>query len=100
MPRQPEGRLSKKIRDYLEGRGAWVCKIQGDGDTYQEVGLPDLFVCYRGYFIGLEVKQPGGKPSPRQLLVLKRIRQAGGIAEIVESVDEVERILAKLDRKR
>lgn len=100
MPRQPEGRLVKKIRDRLHDRGAWTCKIQGDGDTFQEVGLPDIFCCYRGFFIGLEVKTDAGDPSARQLAVLKRIQAAGGVGRVVRSWDEVERILAKLDRKR
>lgn len=100
MPRQPEGRIVKKIRTHLTERGAASFKIQGDGDSYQEAGLPDIFACYRGMFLGLEVKTESGKPSPIQLAVLKRIRDAGGVAAVVRSVADVERILASLDRKR
>jgi protein involved in polysaccharide export with SLBB domain len=52
-----------------------------------------------GRFMGLEVKLPGEKPSPRQEVVLHRIREAGGIGEVVSSVDEVERILKRSTRK-
>lgn len=100
MPKQPEGKLYRRIKAYLEGRGAFVTKIHGGDNVFQEAGLPDLFVCYKGMFLGLEVKLPGGEPSPRQIAVLRRIDKAGGIGEVVESVEQVERILAKLDRKR
>lgn len=100
MPRQPEGRLYRRIKAYLEDRGAFVTKIHGGDNVFQEAGLPDLFVCYEGHFIGLEVKTDAGEPSPRQLAVLRRIERAGGVGQVVRSVDEVKRILTKLDRKR
>jgi len=96
---QPEARLVKKIRTHLTKKGAWHCKIHGSDEGLQEIGLPDLFVCYKGQFIGLEVKLPGGKPSPRQKVVLQRIRTAGGIGEVVTSVAEVERILKRSTRR-
>jgi VRR-NUC domain len=96
---QPERRIVRKIQAYLEEQGARPFKIHGD-DSYQEAGIPDLLVCYRGRFIGLEVKQPGGVASPLQKKVLHEIERSGGIAAIVDSVDQVRGLLAKLDRKR
>jgi hypothetical protein len=100
MARQPEARLVRKIRAMLIERGAAVFNIHGDEDPYQEAGIPDLLCCYKGHFIGLEVKDEFGKPSRIQLAVLRRIERADGTAQVVRSVQEVERILAKLDRKR
>lgn len=100
MPSQPEGKLTKKIRNYLESRDAWVTNIHGGDNVFQEVGLPDLMGCYKGFFLGLEVKLPGEKPSPRQRAILHRIERAGGVGAVVRSVDDVRRILAKLERKR
>ena len=74
--------------------GARPFKIQGGG--HQEVGIPDILVCYRGQFIGLEAKMPGGKVSPRQALVMKSIRDAGGIAVVFTAVDQVELLLARI----
>jgi len=96
---QPERKLVQKIQRYLEAQGARSFKIHGD-DSYQEAGIPDLLVCYRGRFIGLEVKLPGGKPSLIQEVVLSDIKRSGGIAAVVESVDQVRQLLAKLERKR
>jgi hypothetical protein len=97
---QPERRLVQKIASYLETQGARPFKIQGEEGSYQEAGIPDLLVCYRGRFVGLEVKLPGNTPSPLQEKVLREIKRAGGIAEVVTSVEQVRSLLAKIDRKR
>lgn len=97
---QPERRIVQRIQAYLEGRGARPFKIFGEEGSYQEAGIPDLLVCYRGVFIGVEVKQPGGEASPLQKRVLRSIESAGGIAAVVESVEQVEHLLSKVDKKR
>jgi len=93
MPRQPEGKLVRKIQDRIEQRGGRPFKIQGADESFQEIGIPDLLVCYHGIFLGLEVKMPGEKPSPIQRQVLKSIEAAGGVARVVCSVEEVDEIL-------
>lgn len=95
----PEARLVKRIQTYLSTRGARSFKIVGQDEGYQEAGIPDLLVCYRGFFVGIEVKQPGEVPKPRQLYVLDSIADAGGKAAWVHSVEEVEELLSELDRK-
>lgn len=35
-------------------------------------------VCHNGYFLGIEVKAPNGKPSALQIYNLKSIDEAGG----------------------
>jgi hypothetical protein len=93
MPRQPEGKLVWQIRRRIEERGGRSFKIQGMDESFQEVGIPDLLVCFHGIFLGLEVKMPGEKPSPIQRQVLQSIEAAGGVARVVCSVDEVDEIL-------
>lgn len=97
MPRQPEGKLSKRIQAYLRGRGAYVFKVHGS--EFQEPGTPDLLCCYRGHFIGLELKMPGEKPSPKQVYIMGLIREAGGVAHVASSIDDVERILERMPEK-
>lgn len=99
---QPERRLVKRIVSYLEGRGARPFKIHGEEGDYQEAGIPDLLVCYKGVFVGLEVKMPGRENtvSPLQKRCLRSIERAEGYAVVVTSVGQVERLLAKIDRKR
>lgn len=76
-----------------------VYKIHGGDNPFQAAGIPDLLCCWRGTFIGLEVKMPGEEPSKVQIVNLERIRKAGGVAEVVTSVEEVEAILKRIARK-
>ena len=60
-------------------------------------GVPDILAVISGRFVAIEVKAPGGKPSKLQLAQLKRIENAGGVAMVAESVDEVIAYLASAD---
>lgn len=99
MPKQPEAKLNKKIRAVFEGAEARVFKIHGQEEGFQEVGIPDFLICLWGRFIGLEVKQPGGKLRPAQRVVLHEIFMAGGVAAVVETVEQAESLLAYLEER-
>lgn len=59
-------------------------------------GASDLIGIYRGRFVALEVKRPhGGRLSEPQELFLRIIRDAGGIAACVRSVDEAEEAIRR-----
>jgi Holliday junction resolvase len=92
---QPESRLSRQIMEALRARGAFVFKVHG-GPTMMN-GLPDIIVCYRGWYIGLETKLPGGRTSAVQNLRHGQITEAGGVARVVHSVAEAVAVLAELD---
>ena len=98
---QPEARIVKRIQQTIAEKGGRAFKIhgstKGEEAVFQEAGLPDLLVCYKGRFVGLEVKVPGGKPSRLQLHVLDEIRNAGGIAAVVETVEEVLDLLEQFE---
>jgi hypothetical protein len=91
MP-QPEARLVKQAQKYLDAVGARSFKIHGD-DVFQEIGIPDLLGCYQGRFYGLEAKIPPNQPSAVQKLVLRQIREAGGVGAVFTSVAEVKNLL-------
>jgi hypothetical protein len=93
MPRQPEGKIVAKIIKRIEERGGRAFKIQGSESSFQEIGIPDILACYQGAFLGLEVKQPGEKPSAAQRHVLREIEAAGGVAAVVTSVEEADTLL-------
>lgn len=63
------------------------------GGMYGTAGIPDIIACMGGRFVALEVKQPGGKPTRLQEITLGKIREAGGIAAVVTSVEEVRSVL-------
>ncbi|AZS06601.1 RecB-like exonuclease [Mycobacterium phage JacoRen57] len=89
---QPEAKIGKKVREFLESKGAFVFKVHGGPQMM--AGLPDLIVCHKGMFWGVEMKQPGQKPTPRQLFVHSLIRRAGGGVIVATCVDDVLEIVA------
>lgn len=89
---QPEARIGKKIREFLESEGAYVFKIHGS--PTMRAGLPDLIVCFDGNFWGIEVKQPGKKPTAIQLHEHEKIKKAGGAVIVATCVDDVRVIVA------
>lgn len=97
---QPESRLVKNLKAYATSRGARAIKIHGGDNPYQEVGIADLLLCYKGRFIAWEVKMPGqeGSVSKKQSLFLRSIESSGGIAEVITSVEEAEASLAIVNR--
>lgn len=87
----PEKKVEIEIKKYLDRIGAYHVKIHGS--AYIPAGTPDILVCYKGRFIGIEVKKPeGGVVSPLQKLKLQKIEMSGGIAFVARSVKEVEDI--------
>ena len=67
------------------------------GGVYGTAGLPDIICCYRGRFIGFEVKTPTGKLTKLQESTIAKIRAAKGEAFKVTSVEEVKEILKRLN---
>jgi hypothetical protein len=100
MPRQPEGKLVKRIRVLIADRGGRSFKIHGDDEGFQEIGIPDLLTCIYGQFVGIEVKQPSGRLRPVQRKVLNEIFAAGGVAAVVTTVGQVARLLSHLEDRR
>lgn len=56
-------------------------------------GFPDLLVCYKGYFVSLEVKTDNGKATEQQVITMDRINKSGGCAGVVRSVYDVDLML-------
>lgn len=83
---QLEAPITKKIMKTLKAMGAFCYKTHGAADSQR--GLPDIVVCYRGRFMGLEVKRSGRRATPLQAHTLEQIKLAGGVASVVYSVEE------------
>ena len=66
------------------------------GGQFGQAGIPDIIICLGGRFIALEVKTEKGKPTALQEVTLRRIRKAGGTAEVVRSVADVMTVIEKL----
>ena len=61
-------------------------------------GTPDLLVCCKGRFVGLEIKRPDGSygTTRPQEMRIAAIRRAGGVAEVVTSIADVAALLSSL----
>lgn len=58
-----EQQIQTKIKTWLENNGAYVVKVI----QASKAGVPDLLVCYKGMFIGIEVKRPSTKNNVSKL---------------------------------
>lgn len=99
---QPETALVGRIRTAVKRKfpDAVVQKLHGG--PYQTAGLPDLLIVIEGRVYGFEVKKQRlgesdeharGRATLLQRARLEDLRNAGGVAAVVLSVDEVLRYL-------
>lgn len=91
-----ESDLVTKIKKYLIKQGAYAEKIWGGG--FQASGIPDILACYRGCFVGIEVKVGKNKPSEIQEVKIKNINRAGGYGVVVWSLEEVKNLIKLIDK--
>ena len=88
------------IKKYLASLGSDVFFWKEHGGPYGTSGVPDIICCYKGRFLGLEVKLPSGKLTELQKRAIEKINRAGGIACRVESVDDVKAVIVRVDLER
>jgi hypothetical protein len=55
-----ESEIVDKIKTYLKGVDGLFC-FKEHGGIYGASGIPDIICCYKGRFIGFEVKTETGK---------------------------------------
>ena len=86
-----------KIIKRVEARGGYVVKVISAGKK----GVPDVLICYRGYFIAVEVKTPDKmkNTSPLQDYNIKLIQSAGGRALVACEFEQVKEILDDIDQQ-
>ena len=85
------------IKIYLASLGSDGFFWKEHGGPYGTSGIPDIICCYKGRFLGLEAKLPGGKLTALQRRALDKINAAGGIGRRVETVDDVKAVIAQAD---
>jgi Holliday junction resolvase len=78
----PEAKVKKKIVAVLKEHGAYYFYPVTGG--FGRSGVPDIIVCHRGRFIGIECKAGKNKPTPLQEKNLQDIEVAGRIAMVVD----------------
>jgi Holliday junction resolvase len=77
----PESKVKKKVVDILRAAGAYYFFPATGG--FGRSGVPDIIVCFKGRFIGIECKAGDNTPTALQQRELMRIIDAGGSAFVV-----------------
>lgn len=77
----PEAKVKAKVKKKLKDIGAYYAMPVTGG--YGNSGVPDFLVCYKGMFYGIECKAGGNKITALQGSNLRAIKDAGGIALVV-----------------
>lgn len=93
MAMTPEAKVKKKVVDKLKAAGAYYFYPVTGG--YGGSGVPDIIVCHRGKFIGIECKAGKNKPTPLQLKNLEQIENSGGISMVINenNIELVQEVL-------
>ena len=63
------------------------------GGMYGTAGIPDIIACINGEFYAFEVKTEKGKVTALQQANLRKIKNCGGQAFVVRSVEEIKSVL-------
>lgn len=80
-----EKNFQRKLIKYFESLGCFVTKYNASGIS--KVGVPDLSVCFKGIYLGVEVKKESGVISDIQQWNINQIRNAGGRAICIKPQD-------------
>lgn len=85
-----ESAIVKRIERWLKSQSYWYLKTQPPNRP----GVPDLLVCARGRFIGIEVKRPRvGVVSRVQRYEGSKIKRAGGQWIVATCLVDVEQAI-------
>ena len=93
-----EKNFENRVKKFLEDERCWFVKFFAN--AYTKSGIPDLLVCCNGFFVGVEVKAPNGKPSELQKRNVRKINQYGGFAVILypDQFDDFKEMIHRLNR--
>jgi len=97
MAMTPEGKVKKKVKEYLVSIGAWYYMPVSNG--MGRSGCPDILVCYKGHFLAFETKAPGKlkNTTPNQDREIAGINKAEGLAIVVDDVEQVKEVINAKD---
>lgn len=95
MDRRTEARVEKALVEAAKKLGGLAIKIA----PVSFVGLPDrLILLPGGRAVFVEVKSPGQTPTPRQAWWLDQLQRLGFVADWLDSVEQVERLMRQEGR--
>ena len=97
MASQPEGRIVKKIIDWIKGMEDWDSHARKVHGSRYSSGEPDIDACINGRSVKIEVKVPGKVPTPQQMARLRKWESAGALCGWATSVEEAASLTSHLE---
>jgi Holliday junction resolvase len=85
MAMTPEGKVKEKIKKHLKSKDIYFVMPATGG--YGSSGAPDIIVCHKGMFYGIECKAGNNKPTALQQNNLDRIEKNGGYAVVINEAN-------------
>ena len=80
-----ESQIQKKIIDNFTDRGFMVVKLMKTNTN----GIPDLLILKNGIAKFVEVKKPNGEISELQKYRIKKLREQGFDAVVMDGIDSI-----------
>ena len=93
-----EATLLKKVTEWLAPQQRDGIKVIRISDRYNK-GYSDLFLCVRGQFVVIELKDDTGTASPHQELFIAEMLDAGAIGGVCRTVKEVAEYVEEAKRR-
>jgi Holliday junction resolvase len=81
MARTPEGKVKDEAVKVIKFYGAYYFFVPQNG--YGRSGVPDIIVCYKGRFLGVECKAGKNVATTLQQREITAIHKAGGSAMVL-----------------
>lgn len=106
---QPEKQIQNDIMGWLQAKGVFRFQINNSvtfdrlqgryrkKNRWYVYGVSDIVGIYKNRFLAIEVKTGKGRASIHQKLFLQDVINAGGIALIARSVEDLEKQLGEVD---
>jgi len=90
-----ESNVQSKILKYLKSIDCYTVKVV----SATKAGIPDIIVCYKGIFIGVEVKTPETKNNVSELQKynLELIKDSGGYSLVAWDLEMVKDFIKDID---
>lgn len=90
-----ESQIQKEIIQFLKEHKIFHFRVNADATT---VGIPDIVACYKGVFLGIEVKTPTGVATKMQEKVREEIYNNQGWHVYARSVDDVRKVMFLINK--
>lgn len=83
----PEKKVKDEVKKVLNKFGSDIDGFWPVPYGYGESHL-DWVGCVCGIFVSIETKAPGKRPTPRQVKRIRDVKEAGGIAVVIDGTED------------